>query len=72
MDTAINVCSNAAERQAGENARIEQIQSVARDGNGWRVEGSISNSKESTFLCGTTNGRVDFVQLGSGSLALAN
>ncbi len=72
MDMAINVCSNAAERQAGNNARVSEIQSVARDGAGWRVEGGLSGSSQSMFLCGATDGRVDFVQLGDGELALAN
>lgn len=72
MDIAINVCSNAAERQAGNNARVSEIQSVARDGAGWRVEGGLSGGAQSVFLCGTTDGRVDFVQLGDGELALAN
>lgn len=72
MDTAINVCSNAAERQAGDNARVSEIQSVARDGAGWRVEGGLSGGEQQTFLCGTKDGRVDFVQLGTGELAFAN
>tara|TARA_R110000772_G_scaffold57351_5_gene129934 strand:+ start:298 stop:933 length:636 start_codon:yes stop_codon:yes gene_type:complete len=72
MDTAINICSNAAERQAGNNARVSEIESVARDGAGWRVEGGLSGSEQRTFLCGTTDGRVDFVQLGSSDLAFAN
>lgn len=72
MDTAVNVCSNAAERQAGNNARVSEIQSVARDGAGWRVEGGLSGTAQSVFLCGATDGRVDFVQLGDGELAFAN
>ncbi|MEO9600321.1 hypothetical protein [Parasphingorhabdus sp.] len=72
MESAISACSNAAERQAGQDARVSAIQSVARDGAGWRVEGELSNSGQRTFLCGATEGRVDFVQLGDGSLALAN
>ena len=72
MDTAISACSNAAERQAGDNVRVSEIQSVARDGAGWRVEGGLSGSEQRTFLCGATDGRVDFVQLGNGDLAFAN
>ncbi|MEH6757268.1 MAG: hypothetical protein V7676_07125 [Parasphingorhabdus sp.] len=72
MDTAINICSNAAERQAGNDARVSGIESVARDGAGWRVEGELSGSEEQSFLCGSTDGRVDFVQLGRGDLAFAN
>jgi hypothetical protein len=72
MDSAINACSDAAERQAGRDARVSEIQSVSRDGVGWRVEGSLSNSDQRTFLCGANQGRVDFVQLGNGDLAFAN
>lgn len=72
MESAISVCSNAAERQAGRDARVSAIESVARDGEGWRVEGELSNSDQRTFLCGSTEGRVDFVQLGNGDLAFAN
>ncbi|WP_417595008.1 hypothetical protein [Parasphingorhabdus sp.] len=72
MESAINACSNAAERQAGRDARVEFIESVARDGGGWRVEGQLANSDQRTFLCGATDGRVDFVQIGNGDLAFAN
>lgn len=72
MQSAINACSDAAERQAGRDARVSAIDSVARDGEGWRVEGELSSSDQRTFLCGASNGRVDFVQLGNGDLAFAN
>ncbi len=71
MESAINACSSAAERQAGRDARVSAIESVARDGDGWRVEGELSNSEERSFLCGATEGRVDFVQVGNGNLAFA-
>ncbi len=72
MESAINACSSAAERQAGRDAQVTAIESVARDGDGWRVEGELSNSDQSTFVCGATEGRVDFVQIGNGDLAFAN
>lgn len=72
MESAINACSSAAERQAGRDARVDAIESVARDGAGWRVEGQLANSDQRTFLCGATDGRVDFVQIGNGDLAFAN
>ena len=72
MESAINACSSAAERQAGRDAQVVAIESVVRDGEGWRVEGELSNSDRSTFLCGATEGRVDFVQIGNGGLAFAN
>jgi len=72
LEAAIRVCSDAAERQAGADARVAVIDSVIRDGAGWRVEGELSNSEQRTFLCGTRDGRVDFVQLDNGDLAFAN
>jgi hypothetical protein len=72
MEAAINACSDAAERQAGRDARVSAIESVVRDGDGWRVEGELSNSEQGSFLCGSTEGRVDFVQIGNGDLAFAN
>jgi len=44
METAINVCANAAEQRAGDKARVSEIRSVARDGAGWRVEGDLTGS----------------------------
>ena len=72
MEAAINACSDAAERQAGNDSRVAAIQSVVRDGAGWRVEGELANSDERSFLCGARDGRVDFVQVGEGELAFAN
>ena len=72
MDQAINACADAAERKAGKKARVSEIRSVSKDGTGWRVEGDLSDSKERTFLCGSTDGRVDFVQLGTSDLAYNN
>jgi hypothetical protein len=72
MEAAINACSDAAERQAGRDARVSAVQSVVRDGEGWRVEGELSNSDQRTFLCGASEGQVDFVQLGNDDFAFAN
>lgn len=72
MELAINACFDAAERQAGDDARVSAVQSVVRDGAGWRVEGELANSDQRTFLCGTSEGRVDFVQLGNDDRAFAN
>ena len=72
MQSAISACSDAAERQAGRDARVSAIDSVIRDGAGWRVEGELANSDHRTFLCGSSNGRVDFVQLDNDDLAFAN
>lgn len=72
MERAISACSDAAERQAGSDARTSEITAVAKDGNGWRVEGELSGASESNFLCGATNDQVDYVQLGDRDLAFAN
>ncbi|APG62244.1 hypothetical protein LPB140_04875 [Sphingorhabdus lutea] len=57
---AISTCSRAVEQQ--NSARINNITMAQRDGNGWRVEGEISSDRGDLFICGTSNGRVDFVQ----------
>jgi hypothetical protein len=72
MESAISACSDAAERRAGRDARVSAIDSVIRDGIGWRVEGELANSDRRTFVCGASDGRVDFVQLEDGDLAFAN
>ena len=69
MDRAVSACSDAVERKAGRDARISEITSVNKDGNGWRVEGELTGASESNFLCGATDDRVDFVQLGTGDVA---
>ncbi len=69
MQAAIGACAEAAERRAGANARVETIDTVARDGNGWRVEGSLSGGTQRFFSCGSTAGQADFVQLGNESFA---
>ncbi|MEP7350728.1 MAG: hypothetical protein ABI668_12380 [Sphingorhabdus sp.] len=63
VGSAVQSCSAAAERSAGENARVDEIRSVTRDGAGWRVEGDLSGGDASNFVCGTTNGQVDFIEL---------
>lgn len=72
LNQAVSACSDAAERNAGDRARVSEIRSVTRDGQGWRVEGFLTNAAQPSFLCGATDGRVDFVQLGTGDLAYAN
>lgn len=65
IGSAVNACSVAAEHSAGGNARVDEIRSATRDGNGWRVEGSLSNADAQGFICGANGGVVDFVQLQS-------
>lgn len=64
-DRAADACSWAAEGQAGDGARVERINGVRADGEGWRVDGTLRQAGRSdSFTCGYTNGRVDFVQFG--------
>jgi hypothetical protein len=61
LGTAVNVCTDAAERSMGNGARVSEIRSVTREGEGWRVEGDLNNN---SFNCAATNGRVDYIRLG--------
>ena len=60
VGSAVSVCTDAAERSAGNNARVSEIRSVTRDGNGWRVEGDLSYD---SFTCAATDGRVDYIRI---------
>jgi hypothetical protein len=60
LGSAVSVCTDAAERSAGNNARVSEIRSVTRDGNGWRVEGDLNNDG---FTCAATDGRVDYIRI---------
>ena len=65
VGTAVETCSVAAER---DNSRVDEIRSVTRDGNGWRVEGGLTGGEVRNFTCGTTYGKVDFIQFGERSI----
>jgi len=57
------ICTDAVEGM-GRN-RVSGVDSVGRDGDGWRVEGTVeAGDSDRPFSCGTRDGRVDFVQLG--------
>ena len=60
VGSAVSVCTDAAERSAGNNARVSEIRSVTRDGNGWRVEGDLNYD---SFTCAATDGRVDYIRI---------
>lgn len=65
---AMDRCGEAAALQAGRGARVERIDGVARDGNGWRVDGVVgSRDGFDPFICGVTNGRIDYVQFTRGN-----
>lgn len=64
LNQAADKCAYAAEQRAGQDARVERISSVSRDGNGWRVDGVINTYQGSEgFVCGIANGRVEYVQI---------
>jgi hypothetical protein len=60
LGSAVSICTDAAERTAGDSARVSEIRSVTREGDGWRVEGDLNRD---TFTCAATNGRVDYVRI---------
>jgi hypothetical protein len=62
VGTAVDACSRAAEQKAGDNARVDGIDSVTREGSGWQVLGTLSDSNRK-FSCATSNGIVDTIRL---------
>lgn len=64
-DAAVDRCAAAAEREAGEGSRVGSIRYAKRDGEGWRVEGDVTERRGygQNFVCGVRADRVDFVQL---------
>lgn len=62
--SASNQCGAAAAAQSGFGARVERIDNVLRDGNGWRVEGLVGsrNNGVDSFTCGISYGRIDYVR----------
>lgn len=60
-----SMCSDAVENMA--RGRVSAVESVDRDGDGWRVDGTIDVEREGdrNFFCGVRNGRVETVQLSS-------
>ncbi len=59
VGSAVTACTEAAERTA--NGRVDEIGSVTRDGESWRVVGEIGNDG---FTCTVTDGRVDDIRIG--------
>ncbi|AOG01724.1 hypothetical protein BSY18_1782 [Blastomonas sp. RAC04] len=62
--SASTQCGAAAAAQSGFGARVERIDNVVRDGNGWRVEGLVGsrNTGVDSFTCGISYGRIDYVR----------
>ncbi len=57
---AVDACSWAAEGELGEAARVGQIDGVNRDGDGWRVTGTVAapENMPRDFACTYRSGRV--------------
>lgn len=62
--SASDRCGAAAVAQSGLGSRIERIDNVLRDGDGWRVEGLVGSRRNGvdSFTCGISYGRIDYVR----------
>ncbi|ESZ88227.1 MAG: hypothetical protein Q27BB25_05290 [Blastomonas sp. CACIA14H2] len=62
--SASDRCGAAAVAQSGLGSRIERIDNVVRDGQGWRVEGLVGSRRNGvdSFTCGISFGRIDYVR----------
>lgn len=62
--SASDRCGAAAVAQSGLGSRIERIDNVVRDGQGWRVEGLVGSRRNGvdSFTCGVSYGRIDYVR----------
>jgi hypothetical protein len=68
VGSAVSACTSAAERSAGGSARVQEIRSVTREGQGWRVEGDLDRGSNRGFSCAATGGQVDYVRMDDGRL----
>lgn len=68
LGAAVSLCSNAAERSAGNGARVREISSVTSESNGWRVQGALDGDYARSFDCSAINGQVDYVRLDDGRI----
>lgn len=60
---AANVCADTAENvasQRGENRKVDDVDRVVADGQGYRVEGVLEGGR--SFICGVKRGEVAFIQ----------
>ena len=62
--SASDRCGAAAVAQSGLGSRIERIDNVLREGNGWRVEGLVGSRRNGidSFTCGISYGRINYVR----------
>jgi hypothetical protein len=65
LGAAVDACSRAAEQSAGSNARVKEIRSVTREGDGWQVLGNLNGSARG-FSCVASNGNVSSLRLDDG------
>ena len=57
-----SICSSAVENMA--RGPISSIDSVGRDGDGWRVDGVVRGERgDRSFFCGVRDGQVETVEL---------
>ncbi len=68
LGSAVSACTEAAERSAGSGVRVQEIRSVTRDGQGWRVDGELDRGSNRGFTCSATDGRVDNIRLDDGGV----
>ncbi len=66
IDNAVNMCLSRIER----DVRVDQVDSVDRNGEGWRVTGTLYNGERFTCRIGE-DGRLDDVDYGGGFSASA-
>jgi opacity protein-like surface antigen len=65
-NAAADVCADGAEALAsrrGINAKVDDIDYVDRDGEGYRVEGRLEGGR--SFNCGVRNGELSYIQFDS-------
>jgi hypothetical protein len=68
LGAAVTLCTEAAERSAGNGTRVREVTSVTSESNGWRVQGQLDGDNARGFDCSAVNGRVDYVRLDDGSI----
>lgn len=68
LGAAVTLCTDAAERSAGDGARVREVSSVTSENNGWRVQGQLDGNEARGFDCSAINGRVDYVRLDDASI----
>jgi hypothetical protein len=63
VGSAVGACSSAVEQSLSGNGRVQEIRSVTREGQGWRVDGALSSGNARDFSCGVTGGQINYIRL---------